>query len=346
MKMTPYLSDKIKVLSFICILMVIYIHMYYMEGEGMVCFSFLSSLIGDGFCRVAVPLFYAISGYLFFLNAEDISSVIRKMKKRVNTLLVPYLLVNVLTFVFYVVLGFITLYSTALKKVVNIDVLDNLNQGILSVVKLIFLNPIAFQLWFVRDLMIVILFAPILFYILHKGAKSKIGLILLVLCAVLLLCFGIGALLWFSLGGIFCILPSVRVYSWYHNWGITILFVCLYIAMCFAHALQLIPYFTGLIPLVGIPAVWLIYDKIVNGRILCTYPFVSLLCSYTFFLYLIHEPMLNIFKKIPLLFDRSEETIVLCYLIVPVLFTIIAIKVGKIFKLYFPEIYFVYTGGR
>ena len=31
-KMTPYLSDKIKVISFVCIVLVVWIHTYYTEG--------------------------------------------------------------------------------------------------------------------------------------------------------------------------------------------------------------------------------------------------------------------------------------------------------------------------
>lgn len=345
-KMTPYLSDKIKVLSFICILMVIYVHTYYTEGEGMACFSFFSSLIGGGLCRVAVPMFYVISGYLFFLKANSMTDILIKMRKRIRTLLLPYCIANVFTFIFYVLLGLMTQYSSTLKGVVNIDILCSLKQGLWPVLELVFVNPIAFQLWFVRDLILILVFAPILYYVFHKGSKSKLGLIMLALFLFVLWWLGIDALFWFSLGGILCVVPSVRI-DGCSDRKMSVLLGVLYASMCLGYAMQLIPYkYTHWIPWVGVPALWMIYDEIVKGRILCAHRSVALLCSYTFFIYLIHEPMLNIFKKLPLLFARTEGVIVVCYMLVPLIFVVFAIGTGQMVKRYLPTVYNLYTGGR
>ncbi len=70
--MTKYLSQKIKILSFISIILVLYIHSgfhdYPNEIQGM-AFNFrLQEFISGMIGRCAVPLFYAISGYLFFIG--------------------------------------------------------------------------------------------------------------------------------------------------------------------------------------------------------------------------------------------------------------------------------------
>ncbi len=70
--MTKFLSDKFKVLSFISIILVLYIHSgfhdYPNEIQGMVFNTNLQNFISGMIGRCAVPLFYAISGYLFFLQ--------------------------------------------------------------------------------------------------------------------------------------------------------------------------------------------------------------------------------------------------------------------------------------
>lgn len=46
--------------------------------------------------HVAVPLFFVISGYLFFLNFTrwNVSTYLKKIKKRMHTLVIPYILWN------------------------------------------------------------------------------------------------------------------------------------------------------------------------------------------------------------------------------------------------------------
>lgn len=98
--MNDYLSMKLKILSFISIVMVIFIHMYYVEGESYVVLRKIEQLIGQRICLIAVPLFYIISGYLFFLKtSKAIYSFQDKLKKRIKTLLVPYIIANILSLI-------------------------------------------------------------------------------------------------------------------------------------------------------------------------------------------------------------------------------------------------------
>ena len=94
--MTKYLSDKLTILYTILIIMVVYIHSRYIEAEQYPLANFLQILTGKGVCRIANSLFFCISGYLFARNTEDINSIWKKLKKRVRTLIIPYLLWNVI----------------------------------------------------------------------------------------------------------------------------------------------------------------------------------------------------------------------------------------------------------
>ena len=99
--MNKYLSSKIKVVSFISILMVVYLHCYnYKDSclditttitEGLNYGTFIEYFICNGFTRVCVPLFFIISGYLFFLRCDfSLSKYIYKVKSRFVSLVIPY----------------------------------------------------------------------------------------------------------------------------------------------------------------------------------------------------------------------------------------------------------------
>lgn len=346
-QMTPYLSDKLKVLSLFSIVLVIYIHMFYTEGIGMPIFEFVSTFLGGSICAVAVPLFYIISGYLFFLKAKSLVSIKDKMKKRVRTLLIPYLLANTLTFIFYVALNLLSRMNAALNSVVNFKVLDTFNHGFLLVLSDIYWGPIAFQLWFVRDLMIIVLFSPLIYLLLKYLSNTKLGMLMLLIGEIFIFYMGISSLFWFLLGGIFAFSVCLKCERIYRIKVIGCILGIAYITLCLLNAFKILPLpIVLVIPLLGVPAIWIIYDQIVRNRILCNSKKMASICSYTFFIYLVHEPLLNIFKKIPLLVSRSELMITFCYLLIPPLFIIVIWRCGVYLKRNCKCLYNVYTGGR
>lgn len=78
---------------------------------------FFSNILGG----IAVPTFYLISGYFFFYRTEYFTKnvYIEKLKKRVHTLLIPYLSWNILT-ILLIVLKKIGAYFVKGKPLSNI----------------------------------------------------------------------------------------------------------------------------------------------------------------------------------------------------------------------------------
>lgn len=356
-KMTPYLSDKIRVMSFMCIMLVVWIHSYYTEGQGYTSSMFLMNFWGCGVCTLAVPMFYSISGYLFFLGTieKGITSIFIKQKKRVRTLLVPYLLTNMLSLLFYYSLRQLTQLKPEIGILMNNNLLDRAEPSCFGVIKYcLWDGPIAFQMWFVRDLIVLVVFAPIIYYTLQVLARSKwLGVLGIIACALVIdwhvnpLVWATG---WFVLGGVLSTNPFMKVETSKHSRICYVLFV-LSIAVVVIDALyaaRLIHLFIDMdyITLCGVPAAWMIYDKVSHKHLYSSGKIMNILCGSTFFVYLIHEPFLNIFKKIPFMFSHSELVINISYILCPIVFVLSAIAIGVLFKKSFPRGYRLFTGGR
>ena len=308
--------------------------------------EFLSGMIG----RCAVPLFFAISGYLFFLNTENgMSCVWQKMKKRVITLLVPYLIACLFLPGFYLVMELIPGTSGFINSATPFS--DKLFLSIDQLLIFFYIDagngsPYAFHLWFLRDLIIIVAVSPILYWI----RNSKING--LVLCAALygLVLFDIPilpvyGLFWFMFGAYFL---SELSKMKYRN-VLTILFLALSIVelgypVWGGHFLILkIP-----IILLGIISVWLWYDRLVPESFeLKNHKSLSTACGFTFFIYLYHEPTINIVRKllvIPL--GHSSSSFAFSYLISPWVFAFIFVLIGMALKKYVRIPYSIIVGGR
>ena len=100
--------------------------------------------------------------------------------------------------------------------------------------------------------------------------------------------------------------------------------------------------------LAAIISVWRLYDWIASSQSLTSKltPLNSLL-GYSFFIYLFHEPVFNIIKKIGLMvLGVHEWSLILLYLINPLIMCAIAIMVAKLLQRFVPKVYGVLVGGR
>lgn len=193
------------------------------------------------------------------------------------------------------------------------------------------------------------LFSPVIWLLLKWLCRLRSWLPAVLLFAVLF-CFSgksayVFAGLWFSLGGYLAVHPRIALTRKSPAW---LGYVCSALTL----ALVLLPaegaldtWASRLIPVIGIPALWGLVDNVSSARLRGS-RLLNELCSYTFFIYLSHEPLLNIFKKLPLLVSRSEWMLLASYLTVPLVFIASACVAGHFLKKWFPKLYGVYTGGR
>jgi peptidoglycan/LPS O-acetylase OafA/YrhL len=167
-------SKTIDFLRFYLIIWIVFIHIGIRVQDYGVGVKVVYDLFSQILSRVAVPLFFIISGYLFFLNKDEKETFskktyTRKMKSRVKTLLVPYLIWNFMAIVYLLVLQSMNVdssYFVYSKDVTTYTIKDFL---------LCFSyragdEPVLFQFWFLRDLILICILSPIV-YLLTKYLK-------------------------------------------------------------------------------------------------------------------------------------------------------------------------------
>ena len=344
--MNQYLSDKIKVLSFFSIIFVLYIHSgfhdYPHEIQGMPFNHYLQNFISEMIGRCAVPLFFAISGYLFFMKVEKgIKSIFTKMKKRVRTLLIPYVVAALFFPLFFMLIQIIP--GTA--KFINGGV-DFSGMSIWEIIVSVFFDngggsPMAFQLWFLRDLIMIVAISPIIYWARKYIHPVLIIFFLIALSVAFIEIRFFYSLFWFVLGSLFLVkCPKV-------GWWIHFAFLVLCLIELFVEG----SWWTYLkIPIVaiGLVSIWNIYDMIVGKNFsLKNFPKLTLVCGFTFFIYLFHEPVLNIIRKVLVIpFGHNSFSFAFSYLLSPWVFIAVAIPIGLLFKKYLPCVYSFCTGNR
>lgn len=174
-------TQYITALRFPLALLVVFIHTHNAQwqlietGSAPTPASFLSGILPT----FAVPMFFALSGYLFFykLRAFTLSSYVEKIKRRLLTLALPYLLWNLIAFGLYALQSKLSgqaltypfspgLWWNCRELAAPFSNMWGLSVGVSTA-------PIQQPLWFVRDLMLIVLITPIIYGLLKRlGAWS------------------------------------------------------------------------------------------------------------------------------------------------------------------------------
>ena len=179
-----------------------------LEYPSFPIYSTLCIFFPQGICRIAVPCFFLISGYLFFRNLEswDFEIWKGKMIRRVHSLLIPYLLWNLLAAVFFLSYQSLRYRFGALEATDFTYIPSQWGWGWLNIFWSVNDTgmPLDYPLWFVRDLIIYTIATPLI-YVFCRYLKGA-GVLMLAILLLLLLdtqkglwFYTFGA--WLSLGG-------------------------------------------------------------------------------------------------------------------------------------------------
>jgi fucose 4-O-acetylase-like acetyltransferase len=347
--MTNYLSQKLRVLSFISIIAVIFWHGYLSPSETsrFSDFFLFQNLITSAFLRFSIPMFFAISGYLFFFKPFNYR---RQIQKRIKTLLLPYLL--------WSLLGALLVYGLLLFPVTRNILNMQWEFSISHFLKHITIEPLQYQFWFLRDLMVLTVLSPVI-YLLSKNFP----LVWIVLLGITWMMVGdkgiiirVESLLFFLIGAVAAngkdkpLIPRIQLKQILWLTGTIWIASSFYFGYCISYhcfpdfiprnILYAIPKLSGLL------FIWFAYDKKqINGFINHHLP--AKILSATFFLFCFHEPLLTVFEKISIrIMLQLEWLSYFLYILNPVITIILSFIVYKTLNRFAPRILNILTGNR
>ena len=329
------LFNKINAFRFLAIVGVLFIH-----AENYAQFGFLAGTQGYaleqkaiGAFEWAVPLFFLLSSFLFF-RGFHMSQLLPKWKRRIQTLLIPYLIWNTIYFALFALLPrlpFLAPYLNSTPAPLTVS----------ELLSSIFLNRYAGFLWFIKTLIVFTLAAPLFYTVFSRRYLGEI-----VLAAFLLLSIFTPAsflpelglrwrfILFYAIGAYVGLrFPDAARISLPRTVRIPILFaIPLIIAL---NAL----FDCELYSLILIAALWLGLDagSFAPKRVYET----------SFFIYMLHILFFSVIKKIQYaLLPHTELWMLLAYASVPLIALAILTPLALLFRKLLPRVYSVLFGGR
>ncbi len=350
-------SNKIVSVSFILACMIVYLHAnntrnYAYEYTIFGNIVIFIQRVMDYLQRVCVPMFFTISGYLFFRNFS-INKIMEKYKRRVKSLVIPYIIWNTISYLFFVALTMIPF----VKGKINIE---DVKFGLMSLIDAI-INSRYSTLWFIQFLIIFIVIAPIIFYMLRN---KKVG------CFVMM---GI-----FSLNIMTLTIRYNEVYSTTELnvfnliYDVSFFMLGAFLAMHFKKYVEVknnkmirISNYMIFIMIILAVFITILNEKIIYIQTLSyifNIVFIAVLWEFadnfsfsnirwwekiSFFIYCTHMIILLIIQKIVLIISKGNIYVgAVDYIISPIICILIIIILAKGLRKHLPKTWKVITGGR
>lgn len=361
-KVMPALSTeesvRLRILNFPLIIGVVYIHAFSISidyagvrlGVDNVNYftDFVRLFISQGLARIAVPLFFLISGYFFFLGFTwSWQGYVQKLTVRIKTLLSPYLFWTTLIFAISF-LGHsspaITYYFPEFKQLLaNFSLYALLNSmfGLTWV-------PEAYHFWFIRDLIYLMVLSPLIVVILRYAAWPFFIAIfwLWITANWSIYTPDVVGVLFFSFGGYMGLKgKSLFVLDRYGVWFVAAYVLILAVDVIWYTApFNLCLHRCGIV--VGLAATLFISKRILaHKRLKDTLLWLS---GASFFVYAAHEPFLGIIRTIAFQFSPVQlpYTMLLIYLLVPLVVIAALVWLHSVLGICFPKTLKMVTGGR
>ncbi len=346
-------STLIKAMRFPLMVLVLYVHsLGFVDAEisndlsGWNCYHFVSEMLSHNLGGIAVCWFYTFSGYLFFRNLKDggfcASWVLMKWKKRVHSLLIPYLIWNLFVVV-----------ATVIKSwlFVRLGLPDDGGMAYVcqfNIAEWLWNGPINFPLYYIRDLIVMSLIAPLLYMVASKYKWCTLVILLFAYVYPLniaipgqraIFFFGVGAWMGIYHINMICLCRKIEIPALIV--AIVLLFVCTYFNSAPFHGHLLRAFYPfGMITFMNI------CDKLIDNENRCNR--MCNLASAVFIIYATHEIYIlgwtkGLFLRV---FGDGLLGSWISYLFVPVVVLIICLCIYWLLNRFMPKTLAFVSGGR
>lgn len=342
------ISETIRNIRFPMMMGVVMIHAK-ISTDSSVSFANTQEVLSNLIPSPCVPIFFLMSSFLFFFNVNELTGIVyvEKMKRRTKTLLIPYLIWNSITICVFACMHLFlpNLINPEFQNVPSWDWTNYLNafwKGSGGF-------PISYQLWFLRDLIVLMVFTPLFYLCINKIGNFR-WLVLLVVGYLYYLdnhgiAFGV---FYFYVGSLIAYLvrnkkiPNLSSTAHYILGGVISVFASMIIL---AVILETLPQWHNPIMRVsGTISYILICIMLTKNSILIP----KCLRDCSFFVYLFHSLPLMVTGRVLVNILKPNTTILLiaAYILNVVIIIGSGVLIYYFLRKFFPRITFIMCGGR
>ena len=337
------------------------------QPMGWVIFSVIGTFINK-LAFIAVPLFFTISGYLFFQKLDTWSWSVwkQKIRSRVRTLLIPFIIFNIVCAISLVCISLKdgNGWSLAGAYENRTPIIGWLWNGVSYCqgwknwlgMDMQLYYPLDVPLWFVCDLMVMLALSPAIYWLSRKGGVFYLGIIGLAYCLGVLCCtpgFSTNALFFFSLGA-FAAIRGIDPVEWSRKnikWVVPV-FMCLWLIASMIVAPGYAQPFENLTFIFGIPVCFWIGAGIMDRRALkCDNSFITGACFFVYCTHMVnfgHWNLLSWANQVGSdIFNLDHPAVAaIAYLTEIALIMTVGILTYWLLKKFLPRLSCIITGGR
>lgn len=342
-------SKTIDFLRFPMMVMIVFIHIGISKQCDNSIVTTIYTLFSQILSRIGVPLFFVFSGYLFFFSKDNTQTTFNKntylykLKKRAKTLLVPYLFWNALMIVFVLIMQKTTLFLPY-----NHLSIHSLKDFLLCFFDRGTDEPILFQFWFIRDLMILCVLSPIVYFLIRYLKLLPIMFFLLVwfwgLNDIGIKVFERQAICFFFLGAYLSInkkdmVNIARRFSFYSVFAyLMIIIVVLFCKGKYNVYFNRLSIIVGMIAVLYVVSFLIEKDKVYSNKTLS---------QMSFFLFAIHTFMLQYIQVVLTnILPHNDFFILFIYFVSVIITIIVSIGLFKFIKHFCPYMLSIMIGQR
>lgn len=369
--MTKYLSRKIKFISLFLMVGVVFIHSYnYSDSflspatsisEGFNFAAMFEFFISNGLARFSTPMFFAISGYLFFHTFRpSLKCYTYKLSSRFFSLLVPFVVWNCIWGLF--LFGLSKSETVSWVPIIGEKVGITAETGIMGCLNW-FINPPAFQTWYLQQLIVFTIISPIIFWAIKYTRGIIIFLYVIPWLLDLSFIFNTEAIMFYMCGAYIAINNRedwvLQKESKPTTVVITLCWIAINVIKTILAALNPADFdsnintlltvskvgLTKISTIMGVFVMWYMFDHIVKR--LFDKKSLLLLTGHMFFIYVMHEPLLHICYQLGIGFSGSDPLAhIALYICLPISIIAFSVIVSMCIRKLCLPLHKVLTGNR
>ncbi len=319
--------------SIISALLVVWIHAYNVEvyNDSNRVIFWLQEAVSQGIARGAVPFFLMSSAFFLYSKEKKVWEV---YKSRSTSVVIPYLLWNIVYMIVFAVLQRLNLTTGGMETVT----VSNVAQGI-------FLHKYNYAYWFMRDLIVLVALYPLMRWIIRRGKAVSFlwlgGLVIAYYCGATFL----DSAFYYSVG-------AIIGYHYQHQAvavvemkktrliGITAAWLCVAVSLFVLKNVMKIDDVEMVRDLV---MAFLMFFAVVSFDIRIVGAFAGL----SFMIYSLHPMLLEVVEKcFYLCLPHTDLWMLLDYVVAPVICLAMIWGVCFVWKKLLPKTYKLFNGGR